>query len=365
MIANKVTFSQETIAKINSTPYLTRKRKAELRKERIKEYIREQPSGTFISMSDLIAAGGYKQTQYASAWAFIDRMIRTGEITRHPDPSQPNKNRTAWSVNGDVNTRKPLPIKGIDYDVEEEKPVTTDQIKLPEELGEPINLEEYADPETVRNNRIVGICKYIEERQGQILLGTLVAEAGGYTSKQAKGAGNKFVAELAREGIIRRILVHDSPNHMQRRYRYEVVDKSWLDKENTGVYRILTQAVQMRHNRQQRYLAEAAAEQTARSEAVQAAEDAKKMVHKPEDEPTENTAAEAGTWDTGGQDAGSEELPTDNAGGRYTGIQIGQMAYLDMGMVREIEAKAKDWAWQNNSDSLREFVKSLRYVNNA
>lgn len=81
MIASKVSFSQDTLAQLNARP-LNRAEKSRLREKRVKEYIRQLPSGTLIPVSELIAAAGYfgSEKAYRSGYQFIYGLKQRGTI---------------------------------------------------------------------------------------------------------------------------------------------------------------------------------------------------------------------------------------------------------------------------------------------
>lgn len=97
MQASKVKFSQETKAALNARP-LSKAAKAKLRRERVKDYIRSQPAGAIIKQTELAAAAGYDQSQ-GHGWAFVNRMIKNGHITK--DTSE-GAHRPSWTVKGDA-----------------------------------------------------------------------------------------------------------------------------------------------------------------------------------------------------------------------------------------------------------------------
>lgn len=79
MIASKVSFSKETIAKLNERP-LDRWAKGKVRAQRVQEYIRSKPAGALIPMDDLIAAAGYfgGVKQRNTGYQFIYNLSKRG-----------------------------------------------------------------------------------------------------------------------------------------------------------------------------------------------------------------------------------------------------------------------------------------------
>lgn len=77
MDASKVTIGTETRLAMMNNPLLTsRKAKSKFRQQRLLDYIRSKPAGTTFGMNELIAVAGYTEKQYATGWAWVNRLAR-------------------------------------------------------------------------------------------------------------------------------------------------------------------------------------------------------------------------------------------------------------------------------------------------
>lgn len=88
MQASRVVISRETRNEMANNPlFKSRKAKSRFRAQKIIEYINSKPSGTKFGISELIAVAGYTESQYATGWAFVKRLQKSGilwiEKTNH------------------------------------------------------------------------------------------------------------------------------------------------------------------------------------------------------------------------------------------------------------------------------------------
>lgn len=98
MEASKITIGEKTY----DLNYLTRRRKSDLRRKLIIEYIQNKPAGTIIRVSEFEKEGRFATRQNAEA--FVKRMVRDGVIMRY-DGDRP---RTYYyAVTGSIRQRKP------------------------------------------------------------------------------------------------------------------------------------------------------------------------------------------------------------------------------------------------------------------
>lgn len=114
MIASKVTFSSKTREMLNYRP-LSQGDKSKLRKRRVKEFIRELPTGE-AQTKELIAAAGYdisRDSQYATGWQFIKGMTRRKEIGYNDGPAS-QKLVKHWYIPGDAKTTNKVPKREED-----------------------------------------------------------------------------------------------------------------------------------------------------------------------------------------------------------------------------------------------------------
>ena len=101
MEVSKLTLSQE-MEKQLSNPYLSQKRKQQLREDLIKDYIRSKPAGTEISVKELIDAAKMQRLSRGSSYAFIKRMMKRKSIIR----TEEGRYRYTWTIPGDAKTVK-------------------------------------------------------------------------------------------------------------------------------------------------------------------------------------------------------------------------------------------------------------------
>lgn len=94
--ASKVTISQATL----NGPLMTRKRKLNLRRNLILEYIRSKPAGTPISTSELIRAGQYKS--HGSGWQQIQTMKKKKLLVQE---NIPKSHKSLWHIPGDAKVK--------------------------------------------------------------------------------------------------------------------------------------------------------------------------------------------------------------------------------------------------------------------
>jgi hypothetical protein len=111
MEASKISVSGKTY----DLNFLTKKRKTNLRRKLIIEYIQDQPSGTIIRVSKFQELGQF--TTQANAYAFVKRMLRDGVIMRY-EGDRPKS--YFYSVTGAVRSTGGKPAKsGGKYDFTE------------------------------------------------------------------------------------------------------------------------------------------------------------------------------------------------------------------------------------------------------
>lgn len=86
MIASKLTFNSEMLEALNS-PVMTPKKKAELRRKRVLDYVKKH-EGEEIHIAVLIREAGYNpiflegDDSYKRGWALIDNMVRKQDILK-------------------------------------------------------------------------------------------------------------------------------------------------------------------------------------------------------------------------------------------------------------------------------------------
>lgn len=82
MQASRVSFFAETRMKLDN-PVLDFMKKRNLKIERVKEFIREQPAGTKLKFEDVIGAAGYMTNDtksYGAGYAFVRGLWKSGII---------------------------------------------------------------------------------------------------------------------------------------------------------------------------------------------------------------------------------------------------------------------------------------------
>jgi len=103
MDASKVTLSDKMKIAIQN-PTLSRRKKAELKRELVKEYIRSKPSLTPISPSELMMAARYNpknKNEYSTGWSFVNNMVTRRHLTKEPIPKS---DKSIWTIPGDSRT---------------------------------------------------------------------------------------------------------------------------------------------------------------------------------------------------------------------------------------------------------------------
>lgn len=98
MEASKIIVSEKTY----DLQFLNNKKKTNLRRKAIVEYIQSKPSGEIISTGDFQRVAQF--TSYPTTWAFVGRMVRDGVISQYKG----DKPRTYYyGVLGAVRIKKP------------------------------------------------------------------------------------------------------------------------------------------------------------------------------------------------------------------------------------------------------------------
>lgn len=77
MEASKITVSDKTY----DVQFLKSKKKTDLRRKAIVEYIQSKPSGELIGTGEFQRIGQF--TSYANTWSFVKRMIRDGVLSQY------------------------------------------------------------------------------------------------------------------------------------------------------------------------------------------------------------------------------------------------------------------------------------------
>lgn len=111
MDASRISFSNHT-REMLANPILDKKKKSQLRENRVKDYIRSRPHGA-AKLYDLIAAAGYRVDvpgQYASGWAFVNRMVRDGVIRKQDLEDEPRSYLKQWVIPEDAKIIKPANV---------------------------------------------------------------------------------------------------------------------------------------------------------------------------------------------------------------------------------------------------------------
>lgn len=125
MQASKVSFFSETKLALTN-PILSKKKKRELRINRLKDYIRSQPVGTTFRMMDLMAAAGYDPAnsgQYASGFGFLTALNKRGII----DIERTTSYQKLVTIPGDETTRKISDLPEVTTPEKDEEVVATSQ----------------------------------------------------------------------------------------------------------------------------------------------------------------------------------------------------------------------------------------------
>ena len=79
MEASRVVISRETRQQLANNPLFTsRKAKSRFRAQRIIDYVNSKPSGATFGISELLSVAGYTDSQYATGWAFVRRLEKSG-----------------------------------------------------------------------------------------------------------------------------------------------------------------------------------------------------------------------------------------------------------------------------------------------
>lgn len=110
MNVSKVSFSRETRALLDN-PVLDRRKRLRLRRDRVTEYIKEQPAGKPIQIGEIIAVAGYdirNRATYNLGYQFIRGLIKKDVIRCD---KLKGKRTAAWSVPGMVRHIPPKDTK--------------------------------------------------------------------------------------------------------------------------------------------------------------------------------------------------------------------------------------------------------------
>lgn len=98
MEASKVTIGDKTF----DLNYLGKKKKTNLRRKLIIEYIQSKPAGEYIKMTEFQEICRF--SSYANTWTFVQRMMRDGVIQQHEGEK---KKAFFYSVTGAVRIISP------------------------------------------------------------------------------------------------------------------------------------------------------------------------------------------------------------------------------------------------------------------
>ncbi len=166
-----------------------------------------------------------------------------------------------------------------------------------------------------KHNRIVRVCKYIQENEGKMLSYGQLGRAA--TGSETVSASFSFVKSLVDRNIIGQQKFDPSREDRFASFSYFVKDKSWLDKE------------------------------VIESPLVE-------KVDEPEKSSGEITAAQ--DVDDSIKDLTSSKIEVAPEV-RLTRLDYGVVSIDE---IKRIESLAREFSWTNNSDSVREFIKSLK-----
>lgn len=135
MIASNVKFTNETKLLLNS-PALDESKRRQLRKNRIKEYIRSHPAGHLLRQYQLIEAAGYdvkKKNEFQNGYNLLKRMIIDRELT---EEKQAGTIRRIYTIPEDAKLVESAPEKPapesptpepISFKTDTPPPLTNDQ----------------------------------------------------------------------------------------------------------------------------------------------------------------------------------------------------------------------------------------------
>jgi hypothetical protein len=111
MEVSKVTFTEET-KKAMANPLLPHAKKMQLRKEAIKSYIRSRPVGAQITNKQIFNALGEQNIKLPTLAAFLDGMIKRGELKRE---KVFRRRKAIYTIPEDAKTITP-PIEKLDIE---------------------------------------------------------------------------------------------------------------------------------------------------------------------------------------------------------------------------------------------------------
>lgn len=115
LVASKV----EIDPRMFENGHLKGKRKTNLRRRIIIEYIQSKPAGEVIKTTDFMRIGRF--TTYANTHTFVNRMVRDGVISRFESEK---KNNYYYAVVGAMRLKKPAD-KPVEPEQTPDTPVTT------------------------------------------------------------------------------------------------------------------------------------------------------------------------------------------------------------------------------------------------